>query len=607
MFDDLLPYYNSELRFMREMARGFAQANPKIAGRLRISSDAVEDPHVGRLIEAFAFLNARTRMKLDDDFPELSESLLDVLYPHYLAPHPSCSVVQFRPQPTLAGHAKVAAGTELLTEPVGGEPVRYRTTHAVELLPIALTAVSLSGPPLPAPRNPRATAAAGVMRLSLACLRPEDTFASLGLERLRLHIHGEANTAHRLYELILGGTVSVALADSAVDEDPVILGPEAVRPAGFAPEEALLPPSPAGDPAYALLSDYFAFPDKFMFFDLEKLGAKTLRDGGRTLEVFLYFDRFDTALERTVGLADLRLFCAPAVNLFSQRADPIRLDPGRYEHRIIPDARRESTTEVFSVDRVAISDRAGTVQPYLPLFSVGRRGVGEAERARYWRAVRRPSTGAEGGDDVFLTTLDPNGRSAADADHVASIDLTCTNRNLPARLPFGDGRPRLVLGAAAGAAAGAVFLSAPTRPIRPAKGFGSLWRVVSHLSLNHLSVSDPKLGLDVVREMLSLYDHQDASASRAVIERLVEVSGAPATARAPAGGRIAFVGGTDLTLEFEDRRLSGSGAYLLGSVLEAVFASLAAVNAFSRTRLRLKGDRKVWRQWPARTGTKPLI
>jgi type VI secretion system protein ImpG len=605
MFDDILPYYNSELRFMRGMAREFAAANPKVAEQLRISADNIDDPHVLRLIEGFAFLNARTRMKLDDDFPELSSALLDQLHPHYLKPFPSMSIMQLSPQKGLQKMATVPSGTELTTEPVQGEPVRFRTGYPVELWPIELKAASIAGLPLVAPRNRRADRAIGVLRLSLACTTPDQTFAKLGPDRLRFHIHAEPRIAQMLYELIVGGTLSVALADNAVDDDPVILPASAIRPVGFGRDEVLLPLGPSSDPSHAMLSEYFGFTEKFLFFDIVGLGAKTLRDGGKTMEVFLYLDRLDATLERLVTADDFRLFATPVVNLFSQQAEPVRLVPGRYEHRIIPDARREQTTEVYAIDKVTVFDRTGAERAYAPFFAIG--GRREDDGLRYWQATRRESTDKYGGDDVFLATVDTSGRSVADADHVASIELTCSNRNLPAALPFGNGRPKLTLLRSGNAIGGAELIMAPTPTLRPRRGPGGLWRLVSHLSLNHMSVADPGLGLELVKELLALHDYVGASSTRILIERLKAIRTEPATARAPAGGHIAFIAGTDVVLEFEDRRLSGSGAFLLGTLLDRVFASMAAINAFSRTRLALRGDREVWQQWPARTGTLSIL
>ncbi len=605
MFDDLLPYYNSELRHFRENAKAFAAAHPKIAGRLRVSQDAVEDPHVGRLVEAFAFLTGRVRMKLDDDFPELTSALLGLLHPHYLAPIPSLGIVEFTPQKGLAGSATVPARTAVLTEPVDGEVCEFRTGYPVELWPVEIRQAAFSGLPLAAPFNPRAAHAQGVLRITLGCTEPGQTFTQLGLDRLRFHIHSEARTAQALYELLLSGVVSIALAESAVDPEPIFLDPSAIRPVGFARDETLLPLMAGSEAGYVQLSEFFAFPEKFMFFDLTGLSAKILRGAGSTLEVFVYVDRHDPSLESLVGASDLRLFCTPMINLFPARADPIRIDPGRFEHRIIPDARRESSLEVYSVEKVVVTDRDGEVKPFRPFFSLGQRLAGGEPVTRFWHSGRRPSSGEGGGDDAFLTFVDESG-SGLERDLVASIDILATNRNLPELLPFGNERPALRIGHEGGVGR-CRCLAAPTRAIRRKPGPTNHWRLISHLSLAQLSVSEPRLAADLVREMLALYDHADAAGGRAIIERLTSVTTRPAVARAPGGGRIAFTSGVDVEVEFDDHRLSGSGAFLLGAVLEAVFASLSAINAFTRTYLRLKGDKGFWHAWPARTGTRSLI
>lgn len=604
MFDEILPYYNSELRFMRGMARGFAEANPSVASQLRISADTIDDPHVARLMEGFAFLNARTRMKLDDDLPELTTALIDILYPNYLRPFPAMSILEVAPQPAGRGGAVLPAGTRIVTEPVDGDEVRFRTAYPVELWPIELASAAIGGLPLDAPHNPRAARAIGVLRLSLACTAPDVTFGSLGIDRLRFHIHAEPRVAHMLYELIVGGTLSVALADGAADRAPVILGPEAVRPVGFGADETLLPLSPASDPAHALLTEYHGFPAKFMFFDLVGLSAKTLRDGGRTMEAFLYLDRTDAALERLVTEGDFRLFATPVVNLFEQVAEPIRLVPGRFEHRIVPDARREATTEVWSVDRLSVADRAGAEQAYSPFFGTGRDR--ESDALRYWHLSRRTATAPSGGDDMFVTLVDTNGRMAADADHVASIDLTCTNRNLAAALPFGGGLPRLTFVSHGSLVSRAALLAAPTPTLRPKRGPGALWRLISHLSTGRMSLADPELALPLVKELLVLHELQPTAAGRTLRERLRTLATGAATARAPAAGHIAFISGVDATLGCADHRLSGSGLFLLGAVLDRLFASMAAINAFTRLRLDLVGEREPWQRWPARTGTRTL-
>ena len=223
MSDSLLPYYERELDAIKRLAAEFADTHPKIAGRLRLSADAVDDPHVARLLEGVAFLAARVHHRLDDEFPELTDALLGLLYPHYLAPMPSCMVAQFDCQPDLMTPARLPAGMAIDTEPVHGEELRYRTTAPVTLWPVEVENVRLSGLPIVAPANPSAAGAAGVLRITLKCASPEATFTQLGVDRLRFFLRGPTNQALALYELLGAHAISIAYADSAVDPAPVIV------------------------------------------------------------------------------------------------------------------------------------------------------------------------------------------------------------------------------------------------------------------------------------------------------------------------------------------------------------------------------------------------
>ena len=224
MGDELLVYYNRELTYIRRLAAKFAEAHPKIAERLRLSpDDASDDPHVERLIEAFAYLTARIRHKLDDEFPEITASLLDVLYPHYQAPIPSMAIVQLKLDPEqvqLTTGYTIPRQTELETEPIHGEPCRFRTCYPVTLWPIDLTHASLSQAPLPAPATTYSSDAVSVLRLGLSCPSKETTFAALGLDTLRFFLKGQPQHVYRLYELIFNHTIGVALAGSSRDPTP---------------------------------------------------------------------------------------------------------------------------------------------------------------------------------------------------------------------------------------------------------------------------------------------------------------------------------------------------------------------------------------------------
>ena len=281
MTDDLLPYYERELAFIRRMGAEFARVRPKIAGRLRIGPDSVEDPNVSRLIEGFAFLTARIRRKLDDDFPELTEALLGTLYPHYLAPIPSMAIVSFTPQPDLGAPYRIERGTEIETEPVDGEPCRFVTRYPVTLHPIEVAGAALRGRPISAPTHPAAGEAASVLRITLRTLQPDMPIKAGAPDELVFFLGGPIEEAFPLYEMVLNDVVGVAVAESTADPAPTILPSDAIVPVGFDREEGLLDyPARAFD-GYRLLSEYFAFPQKYLFFRVQGLKPRFARHDGR--------------------------------------------------------------------------------------------------------------------------------------------------------------------------------------------------------------------------------------------------------------------------------------------------------------------------------------
>jgi type VI secretion system protein ImpG len=607
MSEALLPYYQRELNALRRLAAEFAAAHPKIAGRLRLSPDAVDDPHVARLLEGVAFLAARINHRLDDEFPELTDALLGVLYPHYLAPVPSAAIVQFQPQPDQLLPLRLAAGLALETEPVRGEPCRFRTAWPVTLWPIEVTLARLSGLPLAAPANPLAAGAVAVLRIALRCRSPEASFARLGVDRLRFFLRGSANIALPLYELLCGHAMAVAYADGPADPAPVVFPAAAIEPAGFAAEEALFPWPARSFSGFRLLTEYFSFPDKFLFVDFCRIDGKSLLSGGRELEIFVYLDRVLPELERNVTAEALALGCTPIVNLFPQRCEPIRLSHTESEYRIVPDARRPAAIEVWQIERVRESRHDGTSRPWRPFYRLTH---GDPERETpggFYHVTRRAGPEGLGGSEVYLAPHDPEFDPDAPAGSVLSVDALCTNRDLPGDLPFGGGHPEVRLVDGVAGVARLLWLTKPVPPLRAPLRERRFWRLVSHLSLSHLSVVGGPEGAAALREILRLYDLRDSAETRAAIEALVGVTAAPGTARVPGGPAGAFCRGLDVRLEFDPAAWQSGGLYLLAAVLDRFLALHATVNAFVRTSVVLRGREGRCAAWPARAGMRVLL
>ncbi|AMV23267.1 hypothetical protein VT84_02580 [Gemmata sp. SH-PL17] len=625
MTEDLLPYYNRELSYIRRHAARFAEAHPKVAARLRLGPDGSEDPHVERLLQGFAYLTSRVRHKLDDEFPEITQAIIGTLYPHYLAPIPSCAVVQLDLDPgqnELTSGLTVPRAQALESEPIQGEPCRFRTAYPVTLFPIDVRVASLASAPFTAPPTPRANSALAVLRIGLGTRSANVRFANFaGMTKLRFFLRGQPQHTQRLYELLLNHAVEVAFAKRPDDKGAIAVGPEAIQPVGFARDEGLFPYPARSFIGYRLLTEYFTFPQKFLFFDVTVPQAALARTDG-VLELFVYLNRQAADLEPNVTADTFRLGCAPMVNLYEQPAEPIRLTQQQFEYRVVPDHRRPLAHEVYSVNKVTATAADGRETEYAPFFAVkhsgsgsrreGAGGAGEAAHP-YWHSARRPaadaaeprpdSTAVDHGTEMYLSFVDIGFNPAAPIDRTVFVHCTCTNRDLPARLPFGGGQPKLQLTEGSGLVTRITCLTPPTPTVRTHLREEGLWRLVSHLTLNHLSLTDGPDGADALREILALYDFTESAATRAQIEGVRGVSGKRVLGRANG----AVCRGVEVGIEFDEDRYTGNGMYLFASVLDRFFTLYASVNTFTRTVATVARREGVYKRFPSRAGDQIVL
>lgn len=594
MADGFLDKYNDELYALRKRASRFAAAFPKIAGRLRMTGDVADDPHVERLIQSFAYSAARVRQKLDDEFPELSDSLLETLYPHYLAPLPSMSVVQFEPGATLATVQRLARHSEILAEPINGESCRFRTTQDVQITPLAISGATLSGQPIDAPFSTASAGAASCLRISLRTTSPRpSTFQEMGLAKLQLFISSAWQQATALYELLANNCVGMALARHADDPQAVFLPANNLKPSGFARDQAMLPYPPNSFDGYRLLTEFFALPQKFLFIDIDGLD----RWPGGDCELYIYLKTADARLERMVSAKDLVLNASPVINLFQQSCEPLSLDGTRTEYRLLPDARRQRTREIYSVESVELTTRDGQVEKTSPFFGRTQKSNGSNV---FWQTYRRFDED-DASSDTDIAFVDEKRGPLGPIDIVASVDTLCINRELPSQLPFGGGHPYLQLSAGNEAVQSIYALMPPTPAIRMNERTTREWRLISHLLLNHLSLFDN--GGAPLKDILSLYAFRDSPETRQLVDSISNVEAQNSHARLGS----AMVPGTDVTVEFDPSLIDRAAAYVFANVLNNFFGLYTSINSFTRLTVTMRGHSEPIARWPARAADRPLL
>ncbi len=609
MSDELLRFYNSELQHLRRQGDQFARANPQIASNLRIGTEGDYDPYVGRLVEAFAYLNARTRQKLEDGFPEIAGAYLDLLYPHYQRPVPSAMVAQFNldeGQAELFTGYHVRRGTFVETPPADGIGCRFRTIYDTHCWPFTLHDVQLLGLPFRAPKAAFPLIAQGLLKIRLATQASHITFSSFQCESLRFHLRLPPPYCYQLYELLFDDVIGVALASGPDDPRAVFLQPDQIRAVGFGEQEGLVDYPSQSFLGYRLLSEFFSFPEKFLFFDLQF--PRAALPATDQMEIYFYLRKRWTDLEPAIATDSLQLGCCPVVNLFQKRLEPIRLTHYQTEYPLVVDAQRREAYEVFSIDKVIGVDRGREGLTYEPFYSMSH--AGGVDRY-YWHASRRES---EGRDElshgtemsIALVDLDFDPMAVENWRSTIHVEATCTNRNLPHRLPLVPGQTRLELDAA-GAINHCLCLSKPSACQRPPLGQSRRWRLVSQLSLNHLSFTDSAQGAAVLKELLGLYAFKSSAASQAIIDGLRHIEAMPTVGRLPGDVSGALCRGMEIRVSFDDSKYTAGNLFLFATVLDHFFALFSNINSFTRT-VGISTKRSgVFHQWPARAGQQSVL
>jgi type VI secretion system protein ImpG len=612
MNDELLPWYNSELRFVRRMGQRFARENEKIDQRLGgLGNESIEDPHVARLIEAFAYLNARTRYKLDDDIPEITEAFLDVLYPHFLSPVPSMAIAQLRlnqSQAEQTGGHSVPAGTLLESAPIEGEPCRFRSGYEVNLWPIRVTHAALTHGVLPPVPASWMKSAQSLLEIRLATLLDAVAFSQMPLKRLRFFIKAQTSDAGLIYEQLFNNVLGIAVGSEDRTGPLEILGSTAIRPVGFDTGQVLLPLTARSLPAYAMLTEYFAFPEKFLFFDID-LSRVDLSSAGRELHLRFYLNREAPELEPAVETDCFQLGCTPIINLFSKTAEPIRLTQAEYEYCVVPDARRRRFFEIYSIDGVTASAPDRAPQQFRPFYST--QHGDESPASAYWHASRRMTESVDDpGTDLWMSLVDLNYEPQRHVDRTVRVQTTCFNRDLPRRLPFGRELP-LQFAEATGGVLTAACLTRPTAVLRPPLRHGTRWRLISQLCSNPLSLIDSEQdGAEGLREILSLYDRAESPVSRDMIAGLLSLKTRRTTGRITQridGRNAAFVcRGIEASVHFDEAKYAG-GVFLFASVIERFLSLYCSVNSFVRTVATTEQREESLHQWPPRSGDQLVL
>jgi type VI secretion system protein ImpG len=619
----LLNYYNRELQYFRETGAEFAEAYPRIAARLGMDGIECADPYVERLIESFAFLAARIQLKLDARHPDFTQHLLEMVYPTFLAPVPSCAVVEMVPtlvDGRLKDGVTVERGSAFRAQVggAGGTPCQFHSAQDVVLWPLSVTAAKyvVGTSAFAAPGLRIDSRCRGAVRLDL---RSEGgvQLAELPVDSLTFFVYATADLAGKIYEQVLANGVGVVLRSKGSARS-VSLPATALRPVGYEDGEAMLPQSPRGFEGYRLLQEYFAFPDRFLFFAVDGLREAFAALDGSEAELLLLVDRTVPDLDNALDASQFRLNCTPVANVFPRSLGRIHVSPHDTEHHVVPDLSRPMDFEVYEIDRiVGIGSGGESLVEVKPLYSTDHRSR-EGDDCAYYTVQRRARLSSERqqrtgartnylGTECFVSIVDAARRDLSGEIRQLDVRARCTNRDLPVGLSFGKSRLEFELDGAVPLQS-VRCLAGPTTP-RPSPAFGdTAWRLIGQLTLNYLSIcdEDPDRGAEMLRHLLGLFVDANDPVGHRQVDGVRRVGHAPIVRRIPGGGPITYGRGLQIDVTLDDSAFEGLGTLRLGMVLERFLSRYVSINSFVQTRLQSAARGEI-KQWPVRTGRRHII
>ena len=618
----ILSYYNSELQHVREMGAEFAKEYPKIAARLGMDGIDCADPYVERLLEGFAFLAARVQVKMDAQFPEFTQHLLEMVYPHYLAPIPSMTIVQFNPElneSALAEGYLIARGSALRSVIGKGETsaCEYRTSQNTTLWPLEVSSAKYltTGHAVSNSCNKKIKKAKAGLKIVLKTTAGVNFNELVELDELLFYLRGNEETATSLYEQLVANTCGINYKGGGVK---TFCRGSSVEPYGFEEEDALLPQTSQSFSGYRLLQEYFSFPERFRFIKITGLKEIFSKCTGSEIEIVFAFDYSHPKLEDNIDQSTFLLNCSPAVNLFTKQADRIHLKSKTHQYHVLPDRTKPLDYEIYSIqETIGLGSSKEDEQTFHPFYEASN-FYGHREQMAYYTISREPrllstKRARQGprssyvGNETFISIVDAKQAPYNQSLKQLAIKVLCTNRDLPLFLPIGKGATDFTL--QIGAPVSSVkCVAGPTKP-KPSFAQGATaWKLINHLSLNYLSIidADDEHGAVSLRDLLMLYADKNDSVIQKQIEGVLKVSTEAVLRRIDGLGPITFGRGLAITVELDEGLFEGTGVFLLGTVLERFFAKYTSINSFVETIIKTT-ERGVIHKWTIRRGTRHTL
>jgi type VI secretion system protein ImpG len=601
MSSSLLQYFNNELNYLKSEGTAFAERYPKIAGRLKLSPDSIDDPFVARLMESFAFLSSRVQRKLDDEYHFLTGALLDCLYPHYQMPVPANCITSFSPKDQLESTYHLKRDTQLISRLADGTPCYFKTAFNIDVLPLTVDSLKLTRHlPSALVQGNRDIQSQLVGDLSIT--HQSLTMVKSGISSLRFYINLPTNEANVLYEQLFNHCESIVLESQDIPEKRIRLRPDKIKAVGFSDDEALLPLPAASFSGYRLLTEYFACPKKFLFFDVRDVDFAFLDKADTKFKIRFLFNEAKTDLETYINETSLVLNATPIVNLFEESTEPfhVAFDQSEYhlktDHRISPDE-----IEIYQVKSLtAAYDNEGEEVDCVPFYGQAHRFSNNDEQL-HWVSMRQACDEIgihhTPGGEMFLAFNPSDDVLYSGQSVVVKAKVTCTNRERPNDLPYVGGKILFEFGNASEPMIASVqSVSSMMRPLyrdtRQKKR-----DLINHLMTNNMSYSEHEHSLSTLQSILAQYHFLQSDHQKMVEQGLLSVETKTVIERHPTNLKFGFCQGVHYTLRIDESAFSENSAFIFVTVLNQFLSRTAMLNAFVTLNLesQQRGEIKTWK------------
>jgi len=611
----LLKHYERELAYMRDMGQEFAQSFPKVAARLGMQDVEVTDPYVERLLEGVAFLTSRVQLELELQYPKLTSHLLEIVYPHYLSPTPSMTIATLHPDPANSGLSEgyhLKRGTTLRSKAGqgAGTPCIFRTGHALTMWPIEIAEteyVDGRGPLIAAGLDQNTAARAAIrLRLRRSGGAP---IADLPLDHLPIFITSQTGSAWALHEVLCADNNGLWARSTDRRADWMIPLPGGIRPMGLEHDEALLPLPKTSFDGYRLLQEYFAMPERFHFVELSGLRPALAAATGSDVDIYILLKDGYAEIAPMIQPESFALNTVPAINLFEKRCDRVRLREQTTDAHVVGDRTAPLDFEIYALQTITgISGEGEDDVPFRPFYSSSDFTATGERHPAYFTVERRMRQRTEKerlqgtrtsylGSETYVTLVDPKQAPYPTGLEQLAVTAMVTNRDLPLLLAGGD---KDVFHLPDGGPVKSVTTPVPpTRPKPTIAQGDTAWRLISHLSLNYLSIADSEggTGAEALRELVGLYVPEGDRVIEKQMEGIVGIESRPIVRRMADEVLATAVRGLEIRLTFDESFFEGTSTYHLGAVLERFFRKYVTLNSFTETVLitQQRGEIARWK------------